>query len=55
MYDVIKSIINHTWVTGSISPGDQTTLYYICGAMVLLLTIVSVDVIRSIFSGIRKH
>lgn len=48
MYDLIQGIINHVWTTGS---NEQSTIYYICGAVICLLTVVFIDLIRDIFSG----
>ena len=47
MYDIITSIIDHTWTTGS---NDQTQIYYICGALIIILTIVFVDMVYRVFS-----
>lgn len=46
MYDLIESIINHTWITQN--SGAQQYIYYICGALILILTIVFIDFIRDI-------
>lgn len=48
MYNIIEGIISHVWIAGS---SDQSTIYYICGALICLLTVVFVDLIRDIFSG----
>lgn len=47
MYDLISQIINHNWVTGS---SDQTTIYYICGALIIILTCVFIDMVYRVFS-----
>lgn len=49
MYDLIKNIIDHAWVTQN--AGDQQYIYYICGALILVLTVAFIDIIRDIFSG----
>lgn len=48
MYDVVQGIINHTWTTGG---NEQTTIYYIVGALICIFSVVFVDLIRDIFSG----
>lgn len=48
MYDVINQIIDHSWTTGS---NEQSTVYYICGAMIIILTVVFTDMVYRIFSS----
>lgn len=48
MYDLIDGIISHVWSTGT---NEQTTIYYICGALICLFSVVFIDLIRDIFSG----
>lgn len=48
MYDIIKNIIDHTWVTQSTS--DQQYVYYICGALIIVFAVVVIDLIYRIFS-----
>lgn len=52
MYDIIQNIIDHTYVTNY--SGDQQYIYYICGAMIILLTVIFVDMIRGIFRGFSR-
>lgn len=47
MYDVIEEIINHTWTTGDSS---QQYIYYICGALIIVLTAVFIDMVYRVFS-----
>lgn len=49
MYDIISNIIDHTWVTQN--SGEQQYIYYVCCAMIPLLTVVFIDFIKDIFSG----
>lgn len=49
MYDVISSIIDHSWVSNY--SGDQQYIYYIVGAVICLLVVVIVDFVRDIFCG----
>ena len=48
MYDIISDIINHSWVTQN--AGDQQYIYYICGALIVILTVVFIDMIYRVFS-----
>lgn len=50
MYDVINDIISHTWESGYTS--DQQYIYYICGALIVVLTAVFVDRIFWFFDRI---
>lgn len=47
MYDIIKNVIDHQWITQS--AGDQQYIYYICSAVIVILVVVFVDLIRDIF------
>lgn len=49
MYNVISNIIGHTWLTGSGAPGDQQYIYYMAGALLVILTVVFVDLIYRVF------
>lgn len=49
MYDLISNIINHEWISNY--SGEQQYIYYICCAMIPLLTVVFIDFIKDIFSG----
>ena len=48
MYDIISEIIGHTWQSSY--TGDQQYIYYIAGALILLLVVVFVDMIYRTFS-----
>lgn len=48
MYDIIKAIISHDWITQN--AGDQQYIYYICGALIVIFTAVIIDLIYRIFS-----
>lgn len=54
MYEIIRQIINHTWVTGSTASGDQQYIYYICGALILTLTAVFIDLVYRVFRHFWK-
>lgn len=47
MYDLINEIIGHTWQSSYTS--DQQYIYYIAGALIILLTVVAVDLIYRLF------
>lgn len=47
MYDIIKNIIDHTWVTQN--AGDQQYIYYIVGALIIILSCVFIDLIYRVF------
>lgn len=51
MYDVIQTIIGHTWTTGS---SDQQYIYYIAGALICLFSVVFIDMIRDIFRSFTR-
>lgn len=48
MYDIIYEIIGHSWQSNYTS--DQQYIYYIAGALIILLTVVAVDLIYRLFS-----
>lgn len=49
MFDIIESIIDHVWLTGS---SDQQYIYYICGALIIIFSCVIIDLIYRIFSHV---
>lgn len=48
MYSIIQNIIGFSAGT---SYSDQSTILSVCGVMVLILTVVTIDIIRDIFSA----
>lgn len=48
MYDIISEIIHHAWVTTN--AGEQQYIYFVCSALIILLTVVFVDLIYRTFS-----
>lgn len=53
MYDIIKEIIGHDWVTGD---SEQQYIYYACIVLILLLTVFFIDcVYRFIFWVSHTH
>lgn len=51
MYQIIQNIIDHVYQGGNNAYGDQQYIYYICCALIPILTVVFIDCIRSIFRG----
>lgn len=49
MYDVVKSIIAHTWDTSSYSSSEQQYIYFVCGSLIIILTVVFIDGIYRVF------
>lgn len=47
MYNIIENIIDHDWVTGS---SDQQYIYYICGAIIVILTVIFIDLAYRVFT-----
>ena len=48
MYDLISNIISHNWITQN--AGEQQYIYFISGAMIIILTVVFLDFIYRTFS-----
>lgn len=48
MYDAISRIIAHNWI--SQGANEQQYIYYIAGAVIILITVVLVDLIYRTFS-----
>lgn len=47
MYDIVSSIIDHAWISNYSS--DQQYIFYICGALIVVILAVVVDLIYRIF------
>ncbi len=47
MYDIISDIIGHSWQSNYTS--DQQYIYYICGAMIIILMVVVIDMMYRVF------
>lgn len=48
MFDIIQDIIDHTWITQN--AGDQQYIYYIAGALIVVLTVVFIDLVYRVIS-----
>lgn len=42
MYDLISGLIDHGWTTNA---SEQQYIYFICGALTIILTVVIIDLI----------
>lgn len=49
MYDIVSQIINHNWITTN--AGEQQYIYYICGALIIILTVIFIDLVFRVFSS----
>lgn len=43
MYEIIKTILDHSWDTSGYSTTEQQLVYYIAGALIVLFTIWILD------------
>lgn len=50
MYDIIAGIIQHTWDTDYYASQEMQITYYICGALIVILTVVFIDLVYRVFS-----
>lgn len=48
MFDIIQDIIDHIWITQN--AGDQQYIYYIAGALIVVLTVVFIDLVYRVIS-----
>lgn len=48
MFDIVSEIIDHVYE--SQYSGDQQYIYYICGALIIILTVVTIDLVYRVFS-----
>lgn len=51
MYSVISNIIEHVWTSGS---SEQSYVYSICGAIIVLCFIFCLDFLSQIFKSFRR-
>lgn len=51
MYALINALINHNWTTGD---SAQQYIYYICGAVIIILTVVFIDLVYRLFRSILR-
>lgn len=48
MYEIISQIISHSWESNY--GGDQQYIYYISGALIIVLTVAFVDLVKTTFA-----
>ena len=48
MYDTISGIIDHAW-NSDLYGSEQQYIYYICGAVIVILLVVFIDLVYRIF------
>lgn len=53
MFDVIKNLIDHTWDTSSYSSSEQQIIYYISGAIIVLIVCFTFNLISEIIASVR--
>lgn len=41
MYDLVSGLIDHSWATNS---GEQSYVYYICGTLIVVMTVMFIDI-----------
>lgn len=51
MYDIIQTIIDHTWQTNT---SDQQYIYYIAGALIIIFSSDLLDWIHRLFSSFLR-
>ena len=49
MYNIIQDFIDHTWITGTYVPGDQTYIYVFSLIILVVMLVEIIDLIRSVF------
>lgn len=47
MYEIIDNIIGHSWTTNT---SEQSIIYYICGALIIMVVCVLIDLLYRLFS-----
>lgn len=52
MYNLISALIGHTWITNN--AGEQQYIYYIAGAVIVILLVVFIDLVYRLFRSILK-
>lgn len=52
MYSIIEQIISHTWQSSYTN--DQQYIYYIVGALIVVLTVAFVDLVKTTFQQFMR-
>ena len=47
MYNIVSNLIDHAWI--SQNAGEQQYIYYICGALIVVIFAVLVDLVYRVF------
>lgn len=55
MFDVLYRIINHNWDTQAWNSTEQQVIYYIGGALIIILVVTFIDLIYKVFSHFWKR
>ena len=55
MYDILEQIIGHAWESNNYSSTEQQILYYICGTLIVILTVTFIDLFYRVFSNFWKR
>ena len=50
MYDLIESIISHNWDSQQYNSTEQQIMYYICGALIIIFSVVFIDLVYRTFA-----
>lgn len=50
MFAIIEGMIQHSWNNDTWSNTEQQIIYYICGAVIIILTCVFIDLVYRVFS-----
>lgn len=54
MYNIIQNFINHAWITGTNTPGDQTYIYVFALIILVVMLVEIIDLVRSVFDKFIK-
>lgn len=50
MFAIIEGMLQHSWNTDTWNNTEQQIIYYICGAVIIILTCVFIDLVYRVFS-----
>lgn len=54
MYDVVRQIIGHTWDESVYMSAEQQMIFYICGSLIVVLTVWILDAISHFIINIGR-
>lgn len=56
MFNLIQSIISHSWIDhGEFIDPSQDYTYYICGALIIIFTVVFIDLFYRLVRGLLNR